>query len=65
MPIPAGRVPNLERDGVVLLRLSRPFPVANFRHYRFIGILPEDLQQRLRAGLDQRSRRVAKESGEQ
>lgn len=51
---PAGVLAGLDREGVILTRIRRPFKVENFRDYRYEGLLPEkwleELKQHLKPG---------------
>lgn len=51
---PAGVLAGLDREGVILTRIRRPFDVENFRDYRYEGLLPEkwleELKQHLKPG---------------
>jgi hypothetical protein len=60
--MPGGLASGLDRDGIVLLNLRRPFPAAEFRHYEYIGLLPDEWQEKLRAALIAQGRDIARES---
>ena len=45
---PAGILDGLDRDGIILTSVRRPFNVKKFRDYRYEGQLPEEWQVKLR-----------------
>lgn len=61
--MPGGILDGLERDGIILLKIQRPFPISNFRGYKYIGTLPSIWQDKLRDVLLQLAReKIARES---
>jgi uncharacterized protein YecE (DUF72 family) len=60
--MPGGILEELERDGVIIVRMQQPFPANNFRYYPSIGRLPEDWQDQLKAALQQWAQKIARES---
>ena len=60
--IPGGILEELERDGVVILRIQRAFPAKKFRYYDYIGLLPEVWQDKLRDALQQWGEKITRES---
>jgi len=61
--MPGGILEGLERDGIILLKIQRPFPISNFRGYKSIGTLPSIWQDKLRDVLLQLAReKIARES---
>jgi len=62
LPMPAGVLEDLERDGVILLDRARVFQVTRFAAFRYIGTLPTEWQERLRLALAAIGERVARES---
>ncbi len=60
--IPGGILEELERDGVVILKIQRSFPAKNFRFYDYIGLLPEVWQGNLRNALQQWGEKITRES---
>ena len=49
---PAGVLKGLEREGVILSPVRRPFEVRKFRDYRYEGQLPDEWMERLRQHFD-------------
>jgi len=60
--MPGGILEELERDGVVILRIQRSFPANDFGNYAYIGLLPEIWQDRFRTALQQWAQKIARES---
>lgn len=60
--IPGGILEELGRDGVVILKVQRPFPAKNFRCYDYIGLLPEVWQDELKNALQQLEEKITRES---
>lgn len=60
--IPGGILEELERDGVVILKLQRSFPANNFRFYDYIGLLPDVWQDKLKVALLQWEEKITRES---
>jgi hypothetical protein len=60
--LPGGILNGLERDGVVILKIQRPFPAKNFRDYDYIGLLPEVWQDKLKYALLQLEEKITRES---
>jgi hypothetical protein len=60
--MPGGILEELERDGVVIIKMPKPFPAKNFRYYNYIGLLPESWQDKLRDALRQLAEKIARES---
>ena len=52
---PAGVLAGLDREGVILTGVRRPFEVYKFRDYRYGGQLPQEWLDKLRQHLDQGS----------
>lgn len=50
--VPAGIIPELDRDGIVLLGVRLTLIARNFRDYRHVGSLPDRWQRELRIALD-------------
>jgi hypothetical protein len=49
---PAGMLKGLDREGVILPPVRKPFQVRKFRDYRYEGQLPDEWVERLRQHLD-------------
>ncbi len=62
LSMPGGILEELERDGVVILKIQQPFPAKNFRYYSYIGLLPEIWQDKLKAALQKWAQKIARES---
>ncbi len=60
--MPGGILGELERDGVVILKIQRPFPAKNFRYYDYIGLLPEAWQDKLKDALQRLEEKITRES---
>jgi hypothetical protein len=48
---PAKVLPELEKDGAILLGFRRPFAAEKFREFDYIGRLPDEWIRKLRDGM--------------